>query len=399
VISDLAAVGARAAADYPSVVDLLSELVRTPSRGGVDDYAPVVEVVTSWLARAGLAPKVLGDKGPVAVVCEVAGSQPGPRYVLDACLDTAGLGDENAWTQPAFSGAVVDGWLHGRGSSDSKAAIAVFCHILSRLAQTPDAFKGTVTLLCDLDEHTGGFAGIKAYLAGADTPDGVLIGYPGTSKIVVGGRGFLRVNVTVHGVPDHSATRRPIVSAISRAARLIGRIESAPPPAPGTFGLPPRATVTAVSGGTPGGYSLVPDRCEVEVDIRLTPQYPEDAARAMLLDAVSELDAGDPTAQASVVHQGTQSWPAFRLDDDHPLPAALLSGAQAAGLQPRPAVAGPSNIGCLLSAHGIPATAGFGVAYRGLHATDEAIDLATVAPVQIAYHLALLQLMAAPTRR
>jgi succinyl-diaminopimelate desuccinylase len=383
-----------AAADHPSVVQLLRDLVRTPSRGGIDDYAPVIQVVTTWLTRAGLNPKVLNSPGagPVAVTREVTGSKPGPRYVLDACLDTA-LGDAAAWTQPPFSGAVIDGWLHGRGASDSKAAIALFCHILARFAETPDAFSGTAALLCDLDEHTGGFAGIKAYLTAAGAPDGVLIGYPGTSKIVIGGRGFLRAGITIQGVGDHSATRRPTVSAISRAARLIERIENSPPRDAGTFGLPPRATVTAAHSGTPGVYSLVPDRCEIEVDLRLTPDYPEETAWAMLQASVAELDDAQPAAPKSSIHRVTQSWPAFRLDDDHELTAALLAGAHAAGLHPQPAVAGPSNIGCLLAAKGVPATAGFGVAYRGLHAPDEAIDLATVQPVQAAYHLALLRLM------
>jgi hypothetical protein len=45
-------------------------------------------------------------------------------------------------------------------------------------------------------------------------------------------------------------------------------------------------------------------------------------------------------------------------------------------------VAGPSNIGNYLAGLGIPATAGFGVDYRGLHGTDERIRLESVPQVQ-----------------
>jgi acetylornithine deacetylase/succinyl-diaminopimelate desuccinylase-like protein len=56
-------------------------------------------------------------------------------------------------------------------------------------------------------------------------------------------------------------------------------------------------------------------------------------------------------------------------------------------------VAGPSNIGNYLTGLGIPATAGFGVDYRGLHGTDERIRLDSVPQVQAVYHRALLTLL------
>lgn len=59
-----------------------------------------------------------------------------------------------------------------------------------------------------------------------------------------------------------------------------------------------------------------------------------------------------------------------------------MSAARQAGLNPTVKVAGPSNIGNYLAGLGIPATAGFGVAYRGLHATDEQADLASIPAVR-----------------
>ena len=56
-------------------------------------------------------------------------------------------------------------------------------------------------------------------------------------------------------------------------------------------------------------------------------------------------------------------------------------------------VAGPSNIGNYLAGLGIPATAGFGVDYQGLHGTDERVRLASIPAVQAAYHQALLILL------
>ena len=121
--------------DFADVVKLTRELVRVPSRGGIDSYDPVLETMAAWLGEHGLACRRLAgpDGAVVALTCEVSGGRPGPRYVLDACLDTAPFGDEAAWTYPPLSGEITGGWLHGRGSSDSKAGAAIFAHVAARL--------------------------------------------------------------------------------------------------------------------------------------------------------------------------------------------------------------------------------------------------------------------------
>ena len=41
--------------DFADVVKLTRELVRVPSRGGIDSYDPVLETMAVWLAEHGLA--------------------------------------------------------------------------------------------------------------------------------------------------------------------------------------------------------------------------------------------------------------------------------------------------------------------------------------------------------
>src|SRR5262245_27190534 len=95
-----------ARADRDSVVDLTRQLVRLPSRAGIDPYEPVLGCMSAWLGGHGLRPRQLSAAGgeTVAMVCEITGGRAGPRYVLDACLDTAPFGDEAAWTYSPTSG-------------------------------------------------------------------------------------------------------------------------------------------------------------------------------------------------------------------------------------------------------------------------------------------------------
>ena len=194
---------------------------------------------------------------------------------------------------PLLSGAIAEGWLHGRGSADCKAAAAIFCHLPARLAGQRRRLPGTVTLLLDVDEHTGGFGGIKRYLAETPGPiAGVMIGYPGLEHVIVGGRGFWRADVIARRIGPHRPRAgqagpgqcrregRPTRCALAQHRR--------PGPVDQIIGLPPRLTVTAIHGGM--GYSIIPDRCEVSVDVRLTPTFDRVAAEELVRQVAEAVD-------------------------------------------------------------------------------------------------------------
>ncbi|MDG9712872.1 M20 family metallopeptidase [Streptomyces sp. DH10] len=383
--------------DPSSVVQLAGELIRRPSRAGVDDHEPVLAVLEDWLAGRGLPHRRLHDdaRRPVALLVEIAGGRPGPWWALDACLDTAPFGDESAWSFPPDAGDVVDGRLRGRGAADSKLAAALFCHIAAELHGRAGELRGGLAVLLDADEHTGGFGGARAYLAdpAAARPVGVMIGYPGLEEVVVGGRGLWRARIAVHATSGHSGSSRASVGAVSRAAHLVRLLDEAPlPGVSGEFPLPPKLTVTFCHGGE--GFSVVPDLCEVGVDIRTTPGFGARAAEALVRAAVSDLDERSPAPRPTEVTAVT-AWPPYRLAEDEQPAAALLDAAAGEGLRVRAKTAGPSNIGNLLAAEGIPATAGFGLPYEGLHGVDERVHLADLPVVHAVYRRAVLGLLGA----
>jgi succinyl-diaminopimelate desuccinylase len=220
-----------------------------------------------------------------------------------------------------------------------------------------------------------------------------MIGYPGPDHVVTGGRGVLRTRLHVHGVAGHSGSASSVTpSAVAKAAALVTRLQEVhlPGSAGPDFPLPARLTVTAISGGE--GYSVVPDLCVINADIRLTPVFGSQAALKTVRAAAAAADDDWPGTQPTYV-EVTTSWPPYALPESSPLRAALLSATRDAGITARAKVAGPSNIGNYLAGLGIPATAGFGVAYEGLHGTDERIRIDSIPPVQAVYHQALLTLL------
>lgn len=380
-----------------SVIELAQELIRRSSRAGIDDYGPVLAVLEDWLTARDLPHRRLHHPSGelVGLLVEIPGGRPGPWWALDACVDTAPYGDETAWSFPPDSGDVVDGWLLGRGSADSKLAAAMFCHIAADLLPRAADLQGGLAVLLDVDEHTGGFGGARAYLTdeAAARPAGVMIGYPGMDEVVVGGRGLWRASIAVHAPSGHSGSSRTVVGAISRAARLVRLLDAAELPGAGSgFPLPPKLSVTAFHGGQ--GFSVTPDRCELNVDVRTTPAFDAHDAETLIRKAIAELDAELPAPKPTEITP-VAAWPPFRLTEDQQPAAALLNAAAETGLVVRAKTAGPSNIGNLLAGEGIPATAGFGVPYEGLHGIDERAHLAELPTVYSVYQRALCALLGA----
>lgn len=390
------------AADVPlhSTTDLLRALVRIPSRAGEDDLGPIALFLEEWLAKRGVAVRTLAaDSGArLGVYAEATGAASGPWTVLNATVDTAGFGDLSTWTFPPSSAEIDGGWLHGRGSADSKAAVAIFSHLLLEMLGRTD-FAGRIGVLFDCDEHSGRFGGAHAFFdrphEGREPPrpDGVLIGYPGIDRIVNGCRGFLRSVLTIHGVAAHSgSSRQRGVNAISRAFELGRRLESLTlPPPTEAFPLPPQLTITGMHGGSQA-FSQVPDLCELRLDMRLTPSFSLEPARRAIEEAVAAFDASSPKAAATAIdwHGG---WPAYQLATDHALVQAMQQAARDELEADIPtAVVGPSNIGNYLASLGVPALCGFGVRAEGIHAANERIALDSIEPVYRVYRNALNRL-------
>ena len=369
---------------------MASRLVATPSCGGIDSPQAVLGIVHAWLADNRLKPRRLrdGEGKDVAVLVEIAGMAPGPVLCLDACIDTAPAGDLDQWTESPFCGAVRGRRLLGRGAADSKSGVAILAHAARHLAGTPIP-RGSVHLLFDADEHTGRFGGVRAYLdAIARPPDAVSLGYPGNDCIVVGSRGFLRAKLRFAGRAAHSGEiERTGINALNKAAAFALKVaaSSFPEMHDAAFPFGPAATVTHLSGGE--GFSVVPDRATCNIDIRLTRAF--DGARAMrwLEEIVRAVDG-----QSRI--QTIDHWPAYLVEPSHDLVCSFSAAAERAfGRRIATDVCGPSNIGNLLAAQGVPTVCAPGVSFGNMHAANEWADIESIEPVYAMYCDAALRFL------
>lgn len=355
---------------------------------------PVLDAVVTWLRSRAFPFTVISgeDTEPLGIVVGNLDQQADKILCFNACLDTADYGDESKWSLSPTSGMITEGWLYGRGSADSKMAVAIFLHLLEFI-DLDDAFaQGRVICFFDCDEHSGEFQGIQRLVAQVPTLDTIAIGYPGEDRLMIGARGFLRATISFSGPSRHSGSRSVTISAIDRAAQAALELGawSQARAAEGNA-VYPKASAVAMNGGT--SFAVTADRCEMKVDMRLTPDFTEMAARDLLHEITKRATGGDQTYPAKIdFHPG---WPAYVLPDTALIVSAIRSAHrevynQALNL----AVAGPSNIGNFLAGRGIQATCGFGVRYENLHAPNERACIKDAPNVLRVYYRAYKKLMA-----
>lgn len=382
-----------------AVQRFLAALVQTPSQAGVDDLGGIVQVITAWLNAQGVAHSLCGPAAkPTGVLINPPQHAGDEVLLLNACVDTAPVGDRAQWQHDPFAATVHDGWLYGRGSADSKAAVALFCELARRTPLNPRRRGGPgarrVSILFDCDEHSSRFGGIRDFTAQHGFPTHCAIGYPGLYEIVAGSRGFFRSVLTLRGHMGHSgADTVPAELAANKLQRLLKAVadfNARQHAATADFPLSPRASVTGLRTG-PRTYSVTASKIECALDIRLTPAFDAAAAQAFIDKTLKAIARTCGNAHPATMSP-PDSWPPYRTPDSALLPRLLqAAAAEQLGTTPPLVVCGPSNIGNFLALHGTQVLSGFGVSFQRIHGPDECVQLASLAPVWRSYRALVRQ--------
>jgi succinyl-diaminopimelate desuccinylase len=219
----------------------------------------------------------------------------------------------------ANAGARIEGdVLHGLGSSDMKAGVAVAL-ALAEAVRDPAV---DVTWVFYASEEVAAPANGLGHLF-RDRPD-LLVGYAAivgepTDGAVEGGcQGTLRLAVTLAGARAHTARPWMGVNAIHRLGEVLRVVSGYEPRCPVLQGCEFREALQAVAveGGVAG--NVVPDRATVSLNHRFapdrTPAEAEAAVRELLAPALGDGDEVDLADSAPGAPPGL----------DHPLLAALV---------------------------------------------------------------------------
>jgi acetylornithine deacetylase len=209
--------------------------------------------------------------------------------------------EEPEWESDPFAMADRGDRYVGRGTADMKGFLSLAAN---RLAAADTSSLGRpLCLLFTYDEEVGTLGArrfIESFAGAGRLPRDVVIGEPTGLRVVRAHKGMLRLRVGFHGQAAHSGYPHLGRSAIEPAARAILALaelrrimERERPPHAEEF---PEVPFAALNIGTVLGGSaanVIPDRCEIELGIRLLPGMPAAAMAERVAETV-RLAADEP---------------------------------------------------------------------------------------------------------
>jgi succinyl-diaminopimelate desuccinylase len=254
------------------LVDLLASLIAIDSTSGTAGEQQGLHAVAEWFASCELAETTISRAPDGSALCLTvlpAVHTSEPLLLFSAHIDVVPVTRPEDWTHHPF-GAEIDGdRMFGRGSSDMKSGLAAAMMATRELLESGVA----VGLAVSRGEEIGCRGASDVASALTDwTIGAVIIPESTANEIVLGHRGALWLTVQTTGTAAHGSTPERGDNAILSMARFLGDLGDLPLASHPELG---RETVNVgtITGGTVP--NIVPDRCLVELDIRLAGTDPQ----------------------------------------------------------------------------------------------------------------------------
>jgi len=270
-----------------STADLLGRLVSFDSVSR-NSNLPIADFIADYLDRPGVridrVPSADGSKTNLVIITGPAGTEARrDGLVLSGHMDVVPAG-EAEWESDPFQLVRRGDRLHGRGTADMKGFLAL---AMNRLAAVdPARLRHPIAIIFTYDEEVGTM-GARRFAESWPHPEALprrtVIGEPTSLKVARMHKGHIKLRFSFHGRPAHSGYPHLGHNAIEPAGRAIvalgelrAELERERTELGRYFDPVPFVTlnVAQVSGGV--AVNIIPDRCVLDVGLRLLPGMARD---------------------------------------------------------------------------------------------------------------------------
>lgn len=242
-------------------------------------------------------PRLVGERVNLIAHKDVGARE---TLVIYTHVDVVPAGD--CWATDPFDLTVIDGKAYGRGSSDSKGAVAGLIGALKVLSDKD--LKYNLRILLTTDEEVGGYSGL-CFLTdqGAVFGDKMLCMDGFSDDVVVGSNGIITWEIEVRGKRSHSGSSFLGINAIEKSLSVMEALmalkenvqsrrssldASSALSSLGIENLMPILNITVISGGIK--ENIVPDRCVLRGDRRVIPEETMEGAMEEMKGALADVN-------------------------------------------------------------------------------------------------------------
>lgn len=385
---DLSLLRSLVAQAQPALDAFAQRLVQTPSLSGQEEA--VARLVHAEMRALGYDEVWVDAVGNVWG--KIAGGD-GGLVLFNSHMDVVDPGDSACWRRPPYGGEIADGFLWGRGASDTKGCLAAQVYALGLLRRAGLRPAGDVYLAAVVWEEGGGLG--TAHLLETFRPAVAVIGEPSGNTLRRGHRGRTEFVLNFRGRSAHaSAPERGLNPHYSVARFLLALRQVSLRPDP-TFGG--SSVAPTLIYAEPNSSNVIPERVTVHLDWRSIPGETRQNAEDLLADLLRQ--TVEPGVQASITvrRRDVRTYTGLERSLEFTMPGYCLAAEDPVVLHARDllqeALGRPvavdvwtfSTDGGQIAAAGTPCL-GFGPGEEALaHVVDERLSLAQLHEATVGY--------------
>ncbi|NLI09636.1 MAG: YgeY family selenium metabolism-linked hydrolase [Elusimicrobia bacterium] len=245
------------------------------------------------------------------------------KIMIDAHIDTVGIGDPKAWKIDPFAGIYKNGSIYGRGATDQKLSMVSMVYAGKAIKELGLAKDYTYMAVGSVqEEDCDGLPLLHIINKEKIRPDFVVLTEPTNLAVYRGHRGRMEIKVTVKGRSCHASAPERGDNAITKMSYIVQEIDKLNKRLKkDKFLGKGTVAVTFTEAKTPS-LNAVPDECTIYLDRRLT-------VGETLKSSVKEIESLPSVkkfkAKVEVLQYDAVSWTGLKVSQEKYFPTWVLS--------------------------------------------------------------------------
>ena len=296
---------------YPELTDraveLLKHLIATPSVSRSEEMA--ANIMEQAIRDLGFQPRREANN---VWALDPRFDESRPTLLLNAHLDT--VKPVATWTRNPYCPEQDGDVLYGLGSNDCGGGLVSLLQVFAWLTAKEQPYN--VIYLASAEEEVSGKDGISRVLPLLPPVEVAIVGEPTGMQPAIAEKGLMVLDVVAHGTSGHAA-RGEGVNAIYEALEDLHFLHTHKFRKVSDLLGPTIMNVTMIHAGTQ--HNVVPDRCEMVVDIRTNEFYQNE----FVFEFLKKRLKSEVTARSFRLHSS-------RIDPQHP----IVRRCKSMGLKP-----------------------------------------------------------------
>lgn len=352
----------------PKMIKFCQDVIRIPSFSTQE--GKLINRIAHEMRASGFDKVIIDKMGNV--IGQIGSGK--TKILIDAHIDTVGVGDEDAWKFPPFSGLIKNGKIWGRGATDQKAAIAPMVYAGKIIKELNLTNNYTLWIVGSVqEEDCDGLPLVHIIEKEKLKPDFVILTEQTNLNVHCGQRGRMEIKIVTKGKSAHASAPQRGENAIVKMSDIINDVTSLNQNLKvDEFLGKGSVAVTKIECKTPS-VNAIPDECTIYIDRRLTRGETKSLALQQLknLSSVKKskakviVDCYKAKSWKGLVVQQEKYFPGWVLPQEHKLVKLGVKTAQIV-LQKKPKVDK-----WIFSTNGVATAGRFGIPTIGFGPSQE----------------------------